>query len=353
MTQPAIWKPAAGILLNRLAPLLDKRLESSVRPFDRPQMLRPRADSKLWAWTHYGVFVPELPEPWRYVNTMTFIGTTGTRIFDNEVLATKDPRRNATVLSSTAHDDHHHYRAYDIDGECAFAADGRHLAWGPDLTVDVEYPKFTLKGQYDTFSVDLELEATPQVSWFVDTPVYRHLSLLATYSGHIADASGKTAISGIGTVEYAHCVSPQSLFGGSVPQALKLPADFFTYQILNLSEDTQLLLTDVRAMGVSAARLAHLRSLDGTTEVYDKVTFDVVEWAAEPQVDPAGNTMRTPRRLRWTIGDGVGVIEGVVDSPLRYGHGNGYVGAYHYEGSWRGEPVSGSGYLEWVDNEKV
>ncbi|MGH3723276.1 MAG: DUF6670 family protein [Mycobacterium sp.] len=344
-----MWRTATRVLLEGLAPRIDKRLPNSTLPFDRAGMLLPHRDSRLWSWTHYGVFLPDLPAPWRYLNTMTFIGATGTRCFDNETVASADCRRNATVLSSTAHANQHHYAAYDIDNDCDFSADGRHLRWGEDLTIENTSPTFTVTGKYETFDVRIELDVQPQVSWFVDTPIYRHLSLLAPYRGHIEDDSGITEISGLGTVEYAKCVSPQSFTSRPLPRSAKLPADFFTYQIINIADDVQLLLTDVRALSVTACRLAYVRMPGKRAEVYSDVHFEILEWG-EPHVDPMGQTMRMPAQMRWTITD-ITELVAVIDSPPRYGHGNGYVGAYTYQGRWKGEPVAGSGYFEWVDTE--
>jgi len=62
--------------------------------------------------------------------------------------------------------------------------------------------------------------------------------------------------------------------------------------------------------------------------------------------------MRLPAGLRWTVRDRgrqILMIDGAVDAPMRFGHGRGYSGAYSYTGEFRGEPVTGSGYLEWGD----
>ncbi|MUM15533.1 hypothetical protein FZI91_08795 [Mycobacterium sp. CBMA271] len=344
-----MWKTASRVLLEGLAPRVDKRLPNSTLPFDRASMMLPHDDSRLWSWTHYGVFLPDLPAPWRYLNTMTFIGPTGVRCFDNGVVASADCRRNATVLSSTAYADQHHYAAYDIDNDCEFSTDGRRLRWGTNLTIENDFPTFTVTGRYESFGVHLQLDVQPQASWFVDSPIYQHVSLLAPYSGSIEDANGTTKISGTGTVEYAKCVSPQSFTSRVLPPSAKLPVDFFTYQIINIAEDVQLLLTDVRALGVTACKLAYIRTAGKRAEVYSDVRFDVLEWA-ESQVDRAGRAMRMPARMRWTIAD-VAELVATVDSPPRYGHGNGYVGAYTYTGRWKDESITGSGYFEWVDTE--
>ncbi|AKC37301.1 Uncharacterised protein [Mycolicibacterium phlei] len=67
-------------------------------------------------------------------------------------------------------------------------------------------------------------------------------------------------------------------------------------------------------------------------------------------IDEQGRSMRLPCRLNWTVRDDhVLTVDGLVDSPLRYGHGRGYAGAYSYTGEYQGNPVGGSAYMEWVD----
>ncbi|MBB3036859.1 hypothetical protein FHU29_001293 [Hoyosella altamirensis] len=347
-------KLASTMLLKGLAPRLDSRIGASSEPFDCPEIIAPQINSARWACTHYGVFIPELPEPYRYLNTMTLIGASGALCFDNDYLVSEDARRTATVLSSTAHGPEHHYRAYDTSADCQLAEDSSLLQWGDDLTIRCEHPRYALSARYGHMAVELQVTATQVVSWFVRSPVCDHFSLLATYTGSIEDANGHTDISGLCTFEYARYMSPQSLTAKPLPEALKLPVDFFTYQIINLNERTQLLLTDVRAAGVSACRLAHLRSLDGDARVFDDVTMEVLGYQSELAIDPRGRQMRVPAKLRWTVrenGDDLLHFDADVDSPLRYGHGRGYVGAYTYSGVWNGEPVTGTGYLEWVDCE--
>ncbi|WP_228798560.1 DUF6670 family protein [Nocardia cyriacigeorgica] len=344
---------AARALLAGLAPRVDRRIIESSRPFARPEMLRPHQDSSLWAWTHYGIFLPRLPGRHRYLNTMTLIGATGSVCFDNDYLAVTDARHTSTVFSSTAHAAQRHYRAYDTRTECEFAADGSALRWGDDLEINGSYPHFTMTGRYPGFRVDAEITATPQVSWFIRTPVYDHFSLLATCRGTLTDAEGSTDIDTLCTVEYARCLSPQALTARPVPESLKVPVDFFTYQIINLDQRTQLLLTDVRAAGTTACRMAHLRSLDGDARAFTDVRMEVL--SDRPAVDELGRVMRVPRELRWSVRDGrreVFALTVAVDSPLRYGHGRGYAGAMTYAGSWRGRAIDGSGYMEWVDCER-
>lgn len=333
--------------VDGLLPLIDRRLPASRRPFDMPHILRPHARSRGWATTHYGVFVPDLPAPYRYLNTMTLLGATGTELFDLDHLAAPDARNTTTVFASTANGEQRFYRAYDMSTQCRFSDDGRQLRWGDDLALDVTLPTVTVRGRYPGFDVDLELAVTDQVSYFVKSPIYDHLSLLAPYRGVVDGVD----VSGLATFEYARIRTPQGFLRRPMPARLKLPLDFFTYQIIDIDDRTQILLTDVRARGRVACRLAHVRVLGGATEVYTDVDFAVTEYG-DPLVDERGNAMQCPRTIRWTVRDDgreLLAVDGTVDSPWRQGHGPGYVAAYSYTGQWRSAAVSGSAYLEWID----
>lgn len=336
-------------------PVVDRRISASRKPFTDAHVMRPHLGSRRWGWSHYGFFVPDLPAPYRYMNTMTLIGTTGTIAFDTDVLAASDARDNATVLASTASGGHYHYRAYDARNDCDFAADGSSLRWGDDLRVSADHPTYRLHGDYADFGADLEFTATEHVSYFVNMPGYQHFSLLAPYRGSIVDGDRRIEVSGIGTVDYARAISPQMTSRRPLAPRRRLPVDFFTYQILPLPDGTQLLLTDVRIAGASACRLAHVRSPGRPAAVYSDVTFDVLEYGT-PLDEPNGDRMAFPRLVRWAIHDGhdvIATIVGEVDSRPRYGHGNGFVAAMSYTGTWLDTRVGGSGYLEWIDCEPV
>lgn len=338
------------LIIDGALPLMDSRMKGSTVPYDGRPAMTPNARSR-WSMIHFGVFIPLLPDPYRYLNTMTLIGTTDTEIFDNEQLEAPDPRNTTTVLSSTAFDDQHFYTAYDASTDCTFEADGSRLRWSDDLTIEVDGRTAHVVGTYPTFSVDITLSITDQVSYFVRTPIYDHLSRLAPYTGTITDARGTTEIAGLGTFEYARASTPHNVVRPAVNVPWKLPADFFTYQIIELDERTQILLTSVSVRGRNACRLVHIRVLGAETSILDDVRFEVVEYG-EPQLDPWGRSMRVPARIRWTARNDAGTVlelDARIDSPWRFGHGRGYVGAYTYTGNFRGAEVDGSGYIEWVD----
>ena len=344
---------AAAAIVQVALPLADRRIDASQKPYAGSPALIPHQASRRWGFTHFGVFVPRLPDPHRYLNTMTLIGATGTELFDNDGFVVEpDARRTTTRLSSTAHGDQYHYQRYDARRDCDLAADGSKLAWGQDLEIEVALPKVAVRGRYSTFSVDLNLEVTDNVAYFTKSPVYDHLSLLAPYTGTITDDAGATSVEGLGTFEYCRAMTPQNFSASPLPPRLKLPSDYFTYQILQLDDVTQVLLTEVQARGQSACLMAHLRTAYGDRQVFDDIEFEVIEWGRD-QVDPWGRGMPVPQRLRWLVRDSQGhevlVIDGEVDAPWRFGHGRGYVGAYHYTGTFRAASIADTGYIEWID----
>lgn len=350
-------KQATRLIADVLLPRFDHAVAESRRPFRQPDILRPHAGSRRWGWTHYGVFLPQLPEPFRYCNLMTMIGASGTVLFDNDHLVTTTARDTATVLSSTANGARHLYRAYSVQNDCEMRADGAVVRFGDNLEIRGYWPRFHVQAAWEDFRLDLDVECTDTVSWFVRNAAYDHLSLLSTCSGTLTRGSETLTLERtLCTFEYARCVSPQVLAGKPLPAAWKLPADFFAYNIINIDEATQLLLTDVCALGHTAFKGVHERRLDGQADVHvEDVAFTVQEYAPEPALDPLGRSMRLPRVFSWTVrnhGEQVLDIRCTVDAPWRWGHGRGYVTAYRYEGRYRGRAVAGTGYLEYVDCER-
>ena len=101
-----------------------------------------------------------------------------------------------------------------------------------------------------------------------------------TRVGRGEGSKGKTAGRGTKGTKARYQV-PERFEGGQTPLHMRLPKlrgfknPFkVDYQVVNLDERTQLLLTDVRAAGATAAKMAHLRTLDGGAEAFEDVEFE-------------------------------------------------------------------------------
>lgn len=344
----AAWQ----LLLQRVYPRIDATGAEEGRPFTPDYPMLPQVDSRRYGWTHYGVMIPDLPAPHRFFSIMSIVGTPGALAFDTDHALKDTPRRNATVVSGTAATHPRHFGGYSIGADCEIHDDGSVIRFGDEVEIRGAYPLYTVRAEYAGLRLELELRNTDKVSWFMKTPFYDHFSLLSQYSGQLRWRGRTQEIAGLCTFEYAACASPYQLRDRPLPPVLKLPLDFFTYQVINLDAREQLLLTRVCISGVEAVSRIYLRSLE-RNGVRHEAQFEVLEYREEPGIAPDGRRMRLPQRFRWTAaGEGAASlleIEGEVDTPFTYGLGSGYVGGYRYEGRYRGRKISGRGYIEYID----
>ncbi len=340
------------LFLERAYPLADTTAAEEGRPIPADCPMPPYVDSKRYGWTHYGVMIPNLPAPHRFFSIMSIVGTPGALAFDTDHALKDSPRRNATVVSGTAATHPAHFAGYSIPRDCEMAEDGSVIRFGNEVEIRGRYPEYRVRAEYAGLRLDLQIRNTDKVSWFMKTPVYDHFSLLSEYSGQLHWQGKTREIAGLCTFEYAACFSPYLLRDKPLPPALKLPLDFFTYQIINLDEKTQLLLTRVCMGGATAVCRLYVRALDRYSLRYE-AEWEVTEYREEPGIAPDGRRMRLPRRFRWNVPgeDGIPLlrIDCEVDTPFTYGLGSGYVGGYLYAGEYEGKPVSGRGYVEYID----
>ena len=263
---------ASGIrrTLTTLMGVFDDAEESSRRPFAEASIMVPNVDSKRYGWTHYGVMIPDLPEPHRFFSAMSLIGATGSLAFDNDHALADEPRRNASVVAGTAASHPAHFGNYSVGRDFFSKPDGSLVRFGDALTISGRYPGYHLTGRFGEVSADLRLTTSDTVTWFVRNPVYKHLSLLTEYRGRFSTASGTHEVSGLCAFEYGACPSPYQLRSTPLPSAFKAPLDLFVYQIINLGPDDQVLLSHhcvggrpLISTALHRSRNGHGRSLGG------------------------------------------------------------------------------------------
>ncbi len=326
-------------------------IRATGRPFTQPAMLRPHVGGHRYGWTHYGVMIPDLPEPHRYFSTMVIAGLPGATALDNDAGVTTSPRDTVTVSVSTAAPEAAFYRSYSMANECQLRPDGSLLDFGGDVVIEGAYPNLQVSVRAGDFTAELRLRCTDQVVWFARTPVYDHISLAVEYEGWVGVGSERTEVSGVGTFEYAACLGLHGVLDRGLSDGAKVPLDFFTYQVIGIDDRTHLLLADVHVVGEPLVTMAYHRSLGGPTwATHQNVRFEVTEYAAETTVDPYGNEMRLPVRFTWAAGEDL-VVHGVVDSPPRFGVGRGYIVGYRCQGSFQGQAFDSRGYMEYIDCE--
>jgi hypothetical protein len=345
---------ASGIRrsLSTLMRALDNAEESSRKPFTEPSIMVPNLDSRRYGWTHYGVMIPDLPEPHRFFSAMSLIGATGSLAFDTDHALADSPRRNASVVVGTAASHPGHFGNYSPGRDFRAAPDGSLVQFGDDLTIAGRYPDYRLVGRFGGVDADLRLTNTDKVTWFVRNPVYKHLSLLTEYRGTFTTASETTDVAGLCAFEYGACPSPYQVRSTPLPPALKAPLDLFVYQIINLGPDEQVLLSHHCIGGTPFITTALHRSRNSYGRSLGHAEFHVEQYRPTPEETPYGRPMRLPTATRFTVRDHTGVVLDVraeMDTPYTYGLGSGFVTGFRHHTVWRGEAIIGRGYQEYID----
>lgn len=351
------WAAATGIrrTLTGLMGVLDSAETWSRQPLTEPSTMVPHVDSRRYGWTHYGVMIPDLPEPHRFFSAMSLIGATGSLAFDNDFALADRPRRNASVVVGTAASHPAQFGNYSIGRDFACAPDGSHIRFGEELTITGRYPEYRLTGRFGGVDADLRLTNTDKVTWFIRNPVYQHLSLLTEYSGRFSTATGTTDVAGLCAFEYGACPSPYQVRSTPLPPALKAPLDLFVYQIVNLGPDDQVLLSHHCIGGKPFLTTALHRSRHSYGRSLGHAEFRVEQYRPAPEDTPYGIPMRLPAITRFTVRDEDGVVLDIraeMDTPFTFGLGSGFVTGFRHESTWRGQTITGRGYQEYIDRRR-
>jgi hypothetical protein len=352
-SRSAFWQRLPILALKQAFRALDDAAAEQGQPFHEPALIRPNMDRRFFNVSHYGVMIPDLPEPFKFFSLMAIIGNAGNRFIDSDHMLVDRPSRNATQVSGTAAMGSGQFGSYSIDRDCEIRADGSLIRFGHDVTLTGLYPDIRLQVTREGFTLDIALTCLDNVTWFARTPVYKHLGLMADYRGHIEYQGRRTEIAGACTYEYFTMLGPYGVIDTPLPPALRMPTDFFTYQIVALYADTQLMLAKVGGHDVALLEAAWLRGRDQPSQMFAKqVKFEVTAFEAEPRIAPDGSQMLLPKTFTWTVKNGndtLAVIHGSVDTPFIYGLCRGYVGGYRYTGEFKGQEIRGRGYIEYVD----
>jgi hypothetical protein len=287
------------------------------------------------------------------MNTIILVGLVNLPMFSHdeflsgESAVVNDPRRLTTLMTSTAAEGQHFYRPYDSTEDCSFPESGTPLRWSDDFSIAHESSNSVrVSGTFPTWSFNITLELIDRVVWFVKAPVYDHFSVPVRVRGTIANQSVDT----YGAIEYARAKIAPGILGG-------VEGDLFTYHVVQLHADTQLLLGQIETKGKTYVRYAHIRSLRESPSAIEsygpkEVSLDIPVFDRDLRVDSHGRNMRTPREFRFRIaakgGRKVLDLRCVINTPLREGLGRGYAGGYECTGSFKGKPISGSGLFEWI-----
>ncbi|MDX5299503.1 MAG: hypothetical protein LPK85_11215, partial [Gammaproteobacteria bacterium] len=293
--------PLTQHLLERLPLLLNRADSLNGKPFP-PDTVIPPPKGMRRSWVHYGVMVPDLPAPHHFFNVLSILGTAGAQVFDNDFAVRTSPRDTVYLLSATGAMPSSPFRTYSLRDECAFTTDGRVLHFGEDLSIEGRFPHWRVQREHADVRVQLDLHATRSVSHFARIPgAYHHWSLLCEYNGTVQHQGRAQAVQGLCTLEYAAGMGPYSLTNRTLPPWAKLPLRFFTYQILNIDAQTQLLLVEVLGpRDLPIQRRVYVRGVNDLGRTYSRaVSLRITGEQPQPHLTPDGFSMRLPSTFLW------------------------------------------------------
>lgn len=341
-----------GLFFSRLVPWLTGASSHATPPLPTPPIFPSyTSHPHRRGCVHYGIMIPDLPAPHQFLATMTVIGSAGFRAWDDDNAWQGPPRSTVTVSHGTAATTDDPFTALNL-ADCDLADDGSLLRFGDALTISGIYPHYRLDSRRPGFEVDLDLTATGEITWFAKSPLYEHMSLLTRYEGTITHQGTPMQVSGLGTYEWGSGITPHNVLPRPLPARWKIPIDFFTYQVIDLDADTQLLLVGVGAVHEPMLVSAYLRTAgSGVERLGTSVRFQVLEHQNEPLTGHDGKAMAVPATFAWTIHDGARTLlelTGTVDTHLLYA-AMGNIGGYRYQGRFDGRDISGRGYMEYSD----
>ncbi|WP_139278258.1 DUF6670 family protein, partial [Rhodococcus triatomae] len=262
-------------------------------PFDPETPFHPPRGR--YTTVHYGLMFPNLPAPLNFLDIIAVVGQPYIKLWRNGHLIRTTGRDTASLLVGSAVTFPGQFRGYSVSEEMELAADSSVVRFGSDLSLEGSYPDFTLTYDNPACQIAFDIRATDRIAHFakVRGGLYDHWSLLCEYAGTVRHDGTTYELSGLSTLEYAR----------GTP--LTLGFTFFTYQIINVDERTQVLMVEVLGpASVSVQQAVYVRSLDDHGGVYeDGFRFDVFDVEPEPRTTPNGLTMELGTRFEWSVDD--------------------------------------------------
>ena len=307
-----------------------------------------------FASTHYGIMIPDLPEPYRYLSYASVIGDVGAKITKvSPKLTDLAPENTATLVHGTAlSETKDAYKIYDIQHQLKFQQSPFRIDFAEDSSLYEEDGNYRLVSNLADLKADLTLTPTDALTWFAHSSLYQHFSVLMKYSGTLTQQGKTIEISGLCTLEHWKAISVSMLPKQLLTHNLTLPLSSFSYQVINLNAEEQLVLAFISFAGEPAYTAVSYRHVDGTSIQYDQADFEVIALKTDPLITPDGYVMEVPQSFRWVVsheGEKVLDLIAVVDTPYCYGLAAGYVTSYQWIGEFKRQKAEGRGYLEFID----
>lgn len=326
-------------------------MQMLMTPFNPSMQLSPQSQQKTLAYhppkgrfklIYQGLILPNLPSPLHYINFISLIGQARVPILYNKNILKRKALDTASVFVSSSPHQASQLNSYSIQQQCHF---DRGFKFDEIDEIQGNFPNFIFQRKDANLSVDMKVHTLNVLSHYTPLKwgVFEHWSLLCWCEGRITLQNQCYEIQGMGSFEYAR--------SAHLPY---MPVCFFTHQVLNLDEQTQILLTQARNQWnqIVYSRL-DIRSLNGHVENHKEQVEFQIQRLYPKVITPNSKEMYLPREFFWQIyRDGKVYFEVKAQSrgDYKFGVGSGFVGSFSYVAYWNQQIFYGeSGYIEYID----
>ena len=293
---------------------------------------------------HQALIIANLPAPLHYLNFRSMIGQSKIALLRNQNSLRSRALDTATVLSSVSPHMQGHLNSYSIEQNCSLGQ--KHFQFADREIISGDFPRFQMQRKDRELSFDLTISTSTVISYFTKLRLglADHWSLLCQCEGEITYQGQKFAIQQIGCFEYARSIN-----------FAYLPLAFFTYQVINLQNNRQLLLTQIRDRfnRIVQSRLYLRDATAGTSQMFDKNVYFKVHRLYPKIKTPHGQSMYLPREFEWRYEakDGSCIaVQAQSRGDFKFGLAAGYVGSFKYQIKINQHEETGeSGYIEYSD----
>ncbi|USA54231.1 hypothetical protein NDN13_03275 [Acinetobacter sp. C32I] len=338
----------SGFLLGAVSP---EKQGSLPKAFE----LRPHTDYKRYGSTHYGIMVPDLPEPYRYLSWASVIGYVGFPITDSDYqMSSRGKGDTASLVHGTAlSSTDEAFKTYSIVDDIQFSEKPFSVNFNNETVLSEIDDGFVLATNREDLQIEVKLVPTEAITWFAYGSLYKHFSVLMKYEGRIIQKGESIDINGLCTLESWKAIATSMLKNQTLVNSIQIPVKVFSYQVINLDGEQQLVLAFICYEDQPILTSVYYRNIDGTsTQFNGDIKFEVTKNQTEPQMTPDGYSMYVPETFEWTAhhdNEKVLAIKAKVDTTYCYGLAAGYVSSYKWRGMFQGKDLSGRGYLEYID----
>lgn len=322
---------------------LDQSKQLNQTPARLQSNLSLHAPAQQYKTVLLGLKIPNLAAPLHYLNFISIIGQPATKILRNECAIQHSAKNTATVMSSISPHMVGQLSSYSVQSDCSFKTN--FFQFSDRENFSGTFPEFRLQRSDAELSFDLLIQTSSSFCYFnkLRLGLAEYWSQLCECSGEVNYKGQKYQIQQLGSFEFARAMRFPSL-----------PVAFYTSQIINLSQQRQLIVMQTRdpLNRILQSRL-YLRDFNSKqVQMFDEGVCLKLHRVYPAVTTPNRRKMYLPREFEWIVSapDIKIRIQAQSRGDFKFGIGAGYAGSFSYQIKINEEEETGeSGYCEYID----